>query len=103
ATGDQAWYDFSDGWVPLVELQRARYSTSTTLFTPIGEPRHAFDGQLLDCVWHRLMLDACIPPETRVLIYSRAANEEEELLSAQWRAEPSAYLRGGGSELPFGE
>lgn len=103
AKGDQAWYDFSDGWVPLVELRRARYSTSAMLFTPLGGHRHAFDGQFLDCVWHRLMLDACIPRETSVLIYSRTANDEEELPSAQWQAEPPPYLRGDGSELPFGE
>ena len=103
AADDQAWYDFSDGWVPLVELRRTRYSTSATLFTPLGKPRHAFDGQLLDCVWHRLMIDACIPQETSVQIYSRTANVEEELSSAQWQAEPPPYLRSDGSELPFGE
>ena len=112
--GEQAWYDFSDGWVPLVDLRRTRYATGAVFYTPLGDPGcdarsnpgcrpPAFDGQLPDCVWHRLMLDACIPAETTVQIFSRTANVEEDLSSAPWQGEPSLYLRGDGSELPFAE
>jgi phage tail-like protein len=104
--GNQAWYDFCDGWVPLVELRRARYTTSARFYTPLGglgNGPHAFDGQLPGCVWHRLMFDACIPAETSVQVYSRTADVEQDLTSAQWQEEPPLYLRGDGSELPFVE
>jgi phage tail-like protein len=59
------------------------------------------DSNEPDCVWHRLMIDGCIPPETRVLVRSRAANDPETLEATAWRDEPLPYLRGDGSELPF--
>lgn len=114
SAGNQAWYDFTDGWVPLVELKRDRYATCAQLYTSLGDPNcdtrsnpdcspPPFDGGLPGCVWHRLMLDACIPPETTVQIYSRAADVAEELASTQWQLEPPLYLRGNGSELPYTE
>jgi len=111
--GDSSvYYDFENQWVPLVAQSRPRYSLEATLFTPLGDedaeipadrtkPRDAFDGREPDCVWHRLMLDACIPPESEVLVWSRAANDQRELALAEWRPEPPPYLRGNGSELPF--
>ena len=47
------------------------------------------------------MLDACIPPEAEVMVWSRAANDQRELALAEWQPEPQPYLRGNGSELPF--
>lgn len=113
--GDEAYYDFGDNWIPLMEQRRPRYTQEATLLTPINEEDsvsdseddseqerpHAFDGREPDCVWHRLLLDACIPPETEVFVWSRAANNERELALAQWQPEPRLYLRGNGSELPF--
>jgi phage tail-like protein len=110
ASGAELFYDFADGWIPLVEQKRPRYLQEATLYTPAAEgdedeevdptaPR-AFDGREPDCVWHRLMLDACLPPETEVLVESRAANDERELREAEWRPEPRLYFR-GSSELPF--
>ncbi len=94
-SGTTAYYDFSDRWIPLVEQKRPRYEESAELFTP------GFNGGAPDCVWHRLMLDAVIPPETEIRIWSRAANEEADLQSAVWFEEPELYKRGDGSELPF--
>ena len=37
------------------------------------------DSQTPDCVWHRILFDGAVPPETQVGIWSRAANTEEEL------------------------
>jgi phage tail-like protein len=106
--GPRLFYDFGGGWIPLVEQRRPRFLQEATLYTPIGsvddvggEAPHAFDGREPDCVWNRLVLDACIPPETEVLVESRAANDERELAEAEWRPEPRPYLRGSGSELPF--
>jgi phage tail-like protein len=110
AAGTGLFYDFGDGWIPLVEQPRPRYLTGATFYTPLGpgtaDPDEkggvtAFDGREPDCVWHRLLIDACIPPETEVRVYSRAANDERELALTEWRPEPPLYLRGGGSELPF--
>jgi phage tail-like protein len=105
--GAELYYDFGGGgWIPLVEQKRPRFLQEATLYTPVGaeaagdDAPHAFDGREPDCVWNRLMLDACIPPETEVLVESRAANDEGELAEAEWRPEPRPYLR-GGAELPF--
>jgi phage tail-like protein len=91
----RAYYDYNERWIPLVEQRRPRYVEQAILTTPY------FDGAEPDCVWHRLMLDACIPPETQVEVWSRAANTVDEIADAPWRAEPSLYLRGNGSELPY--
>ena len=98
--GDGVYYDFGERWVPLAEQRRPRYVTEAMVETPIAPVW--FDGQDPDCVWHRLMLDACIPPETRIEVWSRAANEAGELPFTQWRLEPNLYARGDGSEQPFG-
>ncbi len=95
AAGSQAYYDFSDGWIPLVEQRRPRFDAQAALHTPV------LDGGEPDCVWHRLMLDACIPPETHVAVWTRAANERRDVEIAEWQAEPDPYLRGAGSEQAF--
>lgn len=113
--GAEVFYDFGENWIPLVEQRRPRYEPEATLYTPLDEtgsfpdtpadlarpPFHAFDGREPGCVWHRLMLDACIPPETEVLVWTRAADDERELALTEWRPEPRLYQRGAGSELPF--
>jgi len=88
-------YDFGDAWIPLVEQFRPRFAFEATLLTPM------FDGREPGCVWHRLMLDGGLPPETEVKVWSRASDEAAELPLAPWRAEPKLYRRGDGSELPF--
>lgn len=93
--GDQAWYDFSDRWIPLVEQARPRFETNATLEAP------PFDGGEPDCKWHRLMIDGCIPPESKVEVWTRAANDNRDLPFTEWRQEPGLYRRGDGSELPY--
>src|SRR6185369_6548689 len=94
-SGTQVFYDFSNTWIPLIRQNRPRYQERATLLTP------SFDGREPDCVWHRFLLDASIPPETGVRIWSRAANHQGELSSVGWKEEPVPYRRGNGSELPF--
>jgi phage tail-like protein len=93
--GGQPFYDSSGRWVPLISQARSRYDPVATLWTPV------FDGRDPQCVWHRLLLDACIPPETEVEVWSRAADDLQTLSSEDWSAEPSLYRRTTGSELPF--
>jgi len=95
ASGTRVFYDSRDQWVPLVAQQRPRYSPEAVIETRV------FDGKDPDCVWHRLCLDACIPPETSVHVWSRANNRKDRLDFADWQPEPRLYLRGNGSEQPF--
>jgi phage tail-like protein len=106
SAGTGAHYDFGDRFIQLVEQRRPRYVEAATLLTPVKsqgahEPDRVFDGGEPDCVWHRLMLDACIPAGTSVEVWSRAANDEDDLLIASWDKEPTLRLRADGSELPF--
>ncbi|MBI1762141.1 MAG: hypothetical protein HYR56_11980 [Acidobacteria bacterium] len=95
AAGAQVYYDFADRWIPLVAQNRPRYAVAGVILSEV------FDSAEPDCVWHRVMLDACLPPETRVSVRSRAANEQAALDAAPWQSEPQFYLRRSGSELPF--
>jgi phage tail-like protein len=111
--GGDVYYDFADRWVPLAAQRRPRYADEAELYTPLGlpgdlasppgspGPRPAFDGRDPGCVWHRLLIDACLPPETELLVWSRAADDARDLARAGWRPEPAPYLRGDGSELPY--
>ena len=98
-----AYYDFAEDWIPLVQQRRPRYVAEATFETPLETAlaRPYFDGGEPDCVWHRIMLDAHIPPDTKIEIWSRASNEAIELPLLPWQREPAPYLRGDGSELPF--
>lgn len=95
ASTEQALYDFFDGWVPLVKQRRPRYAPSAALLTPI------FDGREPNCVWHRLMIDACLPHDATLRVRTRAADELSLVPTARWHEEPEPYLRRDGSELPF--
>jgi phage tail-like protein len=91
-----AMYDFGDGWIPLARQNHSQFEVSSTLYGPV------FDSRLPGTVWHRLLLDACIPAETSVAVESRAADDERELDVAPWQPEPAlTYRRADGSELPF--
>lgn len=92
---DLTYYDFAEIWVPLIEEARPRHEQQGVLRTPV------LDGKEPDCVWHRLMLDACVPSETSLSVSTRWANDVELLEYAEWVAEPSPHLRRNGSEIPF--
>jgi len=98
---DQVFYDCVGTWVQLIQQRGARFDEAATLFTPI------FDGEEPQCVWHRLMLDACIAPGTSVEVWSRASDSKESLqgtrneAGSEWVQEPVLYLRGAGAELPW--
>lgn len=99
--GDLVYYDFADRWLPLVEQRRPRYVDQAVLYTPIAPGQPVLDGREPDCVWHRLFLDACLPPGATVIVRSRAANSLDALSQAFWREEPRLYHRQDGSELPY--
>ncbi|RYY32206.1 MAG: hypothetical protein EOP59_19575, partial [Sphingomonadales bacterium] len=95
AAGIGVYYDFGERWLPLIAQPNPRYELAATRDTRI------FDGREPQCVWHRLMLDACLPPGTGVEVSSRAADDEGDLKNSVWQNEPPLHRRARGSELPF--
>ena len=93
--GTTVYYDLQDRWLPVIERYRPRFKEQGVITT------HVFDGKDIDCVWHRLFLDASIPPGAEVIVESRAANRKEFLVQMPWRNEPRLYRRGDGAELPY--
>lgn len=99
----KAYYDYEQQnpdsaeqrWLPLTEQPRYLYQTLAT----IGGIYK--DGEEPDCVWHRIILDACIPAGTSVIVETRAANSVRLLDEMEWQTEPQPYLRSEGSELPL--
>jgi phage tail-like protein len=89
------FYDSLASWMPLVAHRRPRYASGATLTTP------PFDGREPGCVWHRLVLDGCIPAGCRVQVHTRAAEREDELAQQPFDAEPLPVLRPDGAELPW--
>ncbi len=91
----QVYYDSQDRFVPLVIQRRPRYVDESAFFTKI------FDSHEPDCTWHKLVLEAAIPSDTQVTIYSRAHNDPNYLAVQEWNLEPGPYQRGNGTELPW--
>lgn len=93
---DAPYYlDHAGRWRLVAELPRPQYEAEGFLVGP------SFDGDEPRCVWHRVFLDACIGPGTRLVVAARAADSELELAAAPWISQPAPYLRPRGSELPF--
>lgn len=93
ACDDAVYYDLQEQWLPLVPQPRRRFRSQAVLILP---PR---DGKQADVVWHRLLLDAIIPPGTNVSVESRAANQETLITQMPWQPETSLYRRSLGSEI----
>jgi phage tail-like protein len=89
----QIYYDSQSQWVPVIMQKRPRYVDEAGLLTWV------FDGKQPDCVWHKLMLDASIPPDTSVSISSRAHNDPDVVETLAWNDEPRPYIRDNGTEV----
>jgi phage tail-like protein len=81
------YYDFGNRWLPLVSQNRGRFQRSATVRVL------KLDGKQTDCVWHRLLLEACIPPECDVLVSTRTANDETLLPLSPLNGEPELLRR----------
>lgn len=120
AAGQQVYYDFEDRWIPLGVFLDCAYATSAVIESPVdfdrryrpaepisrftlinGIPGQPFDSNIIGCVWHRLLMDAEIPPGTQVLIQARAADDPDLLPVTPWIPQPKPYRRSGGAELPY--
>ena len=84
----------NDRWLPIKPLPRHRYWPEATLVL------NAFDGHEPSCLWHRLCLDACLPPGTELKIEARAADQESLLTRTSWQPQPDPYKR-SGVEVPY--
>lgn len=82
-------------WLPLVAQRRPRHQSEATLLTPV------YDAKEPGHVWHRVMLDACVPTGCRLVIASRCSDDLELLDSLPFTEEPHPVLRPDGSELPW--
>jgi phage tail-like protein len=121
---EEPWYDSGDTWVRLVRQVRPRYADEGEIWSPV------FDSGDPGCVWHRLMLDACIPSGAGVDVWSRASDDWRDLTLpewlepaerrargvltvtdpldvrsefdlAEWQSEPTPRPRSDGPELPY--
>jgi phage tail-like protein len=81
-------------WVRLQAIDLPRYERLARLETP------PLDSHQDGTTWHRLFLDACIPPETGVRVETRAADDQTLLAHQAFVEEPGLYLRGRGAEIP---
>lgn len=120
AAGGLVYYDFEQRWIPLGVFLDCAYATSAVIESPVdferryrpgdpanrfallnGIPGQPFDSNIIDCVWHRLLLDAEIPAGTQILIQARASDDPDTLAVSPWLEQPRPYQRGDGAELPY--
>jgi phage tail-like protein len=96
-------------WAPIVHQPRSRFGAYAELVTPV------FDSGEIGTVWDRVVLDGCIPPDTRIEVSSRVADErvagaggsgasppgDADRFAGGWLPEPLPRLRSQGPELPW--
>lgn len=91
----KVYYDMGSRWLTVTRQRRPR-------FVDEGQIRSApFDSEIAACTWHRVFLDACIPPEVDVRLESRASDRVDRLSEQAWEVEPDFYQRDTGAELPY--
>lgn len=115
-SGARPGYDSSGTWVTAAIMPRPRFAPAVTLVLPGLD---GWDGKAAKCVWHRVFLDACVPPGCTLRLVAevrddggewhaagtKAAGREIAYLlpvagtAARWQPDPRR--RAEGSELPF--
>jgi len=102
APGGVPYYDLENRWYPVPARPVRRFETGAVLvLAPDDAGAGGFDGGLPGTVWHRLVLDAVIPPGTGIDVESRAGDDPIALQQQDWRREPAPYQRGDGSEIAY--
>lgn len=87
--------DVSVRWAKLYAVDQPKYARDATLDTPV------LDGKTRNCVWHRVLLDACLPADSEVRLWTRAHNDPDLLATVAYAPEPQLVLRRDDGELPF--
>lgn len=94
-------YDVPGAMVPLVRQPRPRFAREGALLTGVLE------GDAPGCVWHRLLLDASVPPGCSLSVESRASDDEAalaaDLTTVPFQLEPAPRQRPSGPEGPWSE
>jgi phage tail-like protein len=109
AANSELWFDFEGAqtrWVTVQVYGEYRYATAATLRTPVdfGETDGGpFDSRTPGCVWHRLLLDAALPPGSTLRVRARSSDDPATLVLQDWLAQPTPYQRSDGSELPYAD
>lgn len=80
-------------WLPLPQREYARAGTAT-LLVPL-------DSRQAGACWHRIYLDACIPPGCSLRLAARAADTLAELAQAEFLDQPAPSWNPLPSELGF--
>jgi phage tail-like protein len=91
----RVYYDLPERWVALFEQPRPRFEVEGFTNTDI------LDGKEPGCTWHRLFVDACIPPGAEIIVETRASDQKAVLDLMPWQREPALYRRSDGVELPY--
>jgi phage tail-like protein len=90
-------------WPTLRPLPKQRYQQRAEIVLP--DTNSGLDGRDPGCVWHRLCLDASIPPGTSITVETRTTDETHTAESPQqwqaWQPQPTLYQRPLGAEIPF--
>lgn len=78
---------------------------------PLLQPRYPKAAQVTllrshdsgrpDTVWHRLYIEGCIPPGTRIEVYARAYNDPDNSAAVPFILQPQPLWNPLGSELPY--
>jgi phage tail-like protein len=87
--------DARTSWVRLTALDQPRYATDAALETPV------FHTAARGAIWHRVFLDACLPPDTTLRVLARAHDDQALLAEMPYRSQPLPYRRALGPEIPF--
>ncbi len=87
--------DAAARWATLYAIDQPRYARDAMLDTPL------LDGKARGCTWHRLLLDACIPAECTVRVWTRAHDDPDLLATVPYGPEPDLVLRRDDGELPY--
>lgn len=87
----------ADGPRPWLKLPQPEYASEGRLDTAPT----ALDGRAPGTVWHRLYVEACIPPGCRLTIAARAADTAAALAAADWQPQPAPVWNPLPSELPW--
>lgn len=109
ATADRLLYDVApagalppgadlDGivrWAALYAIDQPHFARDAALESPV------LDGKTRNCVWHRVLLDACLPAGATVRVWTRAHNDLDLLATVPYAPEPDLVLRRDDGELPF--
>lgn len=100
--GSAAYYDLGDRWYPIPTRPVDRFaSDAVVMLAPDLPGGRGFDAGAPRTVWHRLVFDAVIPAGCAIGVETRTADDLTVLEHQTWRHEPSPYLRGNGSEIPY--